>query len=486
MSFQMFAPRSRVRIWATRLTLTTTGTGVEFIFRFLRTVILSRLLAPSEFGVAVAITVVIFMSELVSDIGLDRFVLNRPPADASDALATAHALTILRGVVVAAGVLLAAPMLANLFGVPQFRSSFALAAAIPILRGLAHLGVKQAQRQYDYRLEAVSIIVAQLAALLATVAVAYLQPDHRAILVTFTVEAVVYALMTHRVARSRYVVNFSSRVAQQALSFGLPLIGNGLMLAVMSQTDRMLVGYYFGVKTLAVYSVVLNVAIVPLASLYRIVGSVVAAMFARDVGTPMFVASYFLASWTTLFIGCAAALGIVLALDVVTPLVFGPAYAVDESLRLLVSMIALVRVARWSPTLLLLSVGDTRRLAVANAVGAAGLFMALALVALRPNLWAVLLGLLAGDVLSTGAFSYVSSRHLAHERRSILKILAVSALVLATIVVGTLIFPDRSVRDRLGLAALFVPVVGFVAIEISRWWKQREASKPAQPSLAVA
>jgi O-antigen/teichoic acid export membrane protein len=71
----------RLRLWAGRIFLTAAGTRSELILRFVRTVILSRLLVPAEFGVAMAITLVIFASELVSDIGIDRFILNKPQDD---------------------------------------------------------------------------------------------------------------------------------------------------------------------------------------------------------------------------------------------------------------------------------------------------------------------------------------------------------------------------------------------------------------------
>ena len=49
-----------------------------------------------------------------------------------------------------------------------------------------------------------------------------------------------------------------------ALIFGIPLALNGVGLAVIRQLDRAFVGFWFGVETLAAYSVLLNMSVIPL------------------------------------------------------------------------------------------------------------------------------------------------------------------------------------------------------------------------------
>lgn len=88
---------SRLKLWAGRISLAAVAPLVIFAARFGRIVILSRLLAPGEFGTAVAITTVITTGELVCDVGLEKFILLKSAAAASQALAAAQALQIFRG-----------------------------------------------------------------------------------------------------------------------------------------------------------------------------------------------------------------------------------------------------------------------------------------------------------------------------------------------------------------------------------------------------
>ena len=68
--------------WTARLSLAVVAPLVGFSCRFLRTIVLSHFLAPGELGVAIAITVVIATSELISDVGLNHVVLVRSGPEA--------------------------------------------------------------------------------------------------------------------------------------------------------------------------------------------------------------------------------------------------------------------------------------------------------------------------------------------------------------------------------------------------------------------
>jgi O-antigen/teichoic acid export membrane protein len=475
---EVSAEPSRFRLWVSRLTFTTGGTGAELVLRFLRTFFLSHLLSPTEFGVTVALSVVIFTSELVTDIGLGPFVLNRSEDGDSSVLATAHSLQLLRGLVIAGSIALAGPYVAQFFSVPQYAASFSLVSVFPLIRAFGHLGVKQVQRSYDYRLEAISIGVSQIISLAATIVAGLILRDHRAILVGFICEALVFTVMTHRLSPMRFSMSIDPSLGREALTFGVPLIVSGVATAVANQADRMAVGYFFGVETLGVYGVILTVAMVPLGSVYRIVASVASAMLARDRERPdQFAASYSLVTWGFIVLGFAYAGGLALLLDIVTPLVFGPAYMVAASIHLLISTIAFTRILRWSATLLLLAAGATRKLAIANIVNGIGLMLGVGIVILRPALSSVLIGVLVGEIMSNFVFQRAALHLIPSARRLINQANLFSVFCGCFIVVGLAIIPEPILSKRLMLAAVFVPPAILALLGLLKSWKRREATR---------
>lgn len=465
----------RLRLWASRIFFTAAGTGSELILRFVRTVILAHLLVPAEFGAAMAITLVIFASELISDIGIDRFILNKPQDDGR-VLATVHTLQIARSVIVAFGIVLCASPMARLFGIPQYTSSFMLTSVVILIRGFNHLGVKQAQRDYNYRPEAISLSVSQMVTLVATAVTAFILRDHRAILVAFGIEALVYVIVTHRLAASPFSVRMDPIIGREALAYGLPLIANGIILALMSQADRMLVGYYFGVEALADYAVILNIAVVPLASVYRIVASIALAMLARDREVPRRrEVSYLLVAWGFTLVGLIYACGMSLGLDIVVPLIFGKAYTVADSLRLLVSLIVFMRVLRWAPSSLLMTLGKTKHVALANMIAGLGFVGSVVIVVFFRDMSSILAGVLIGEIASTAVFHRSVVRQVPAVYRSIERSLIGGILSAAMIAGGILLLPERSLASRLMLAVLFCAPATLITWGLLRCWKRREA-----------
>ena len=221
--------------------------GVEFFFRFVRLIILSRLLSKEEFGIAVAITVMLGVAGLVTDVSLDKFALVESETNNSDALAAAHLLSIIRGILIGVILAVGAPLIAASFGVAQSSRSFALAAAVPLVASAAHLGIKTVQRNYDYTPEALTIVFSSVISIACLVVSVHILGDHRAILVTYLGEAVAYVIASHALAPGPYRLTAHRKMLIKALLFGAPLTINGVGLALLAQFDRVLVGYWLGV-----------------------------------------------------------------------------------------------------------------------------------------------------------------------------------------------------------------------------------------------
>ena len=65
----------------TRLSLASISPLCFFLLRFLRTVLLSHLLLPNDLGAAVALMSILAGCEIITDVGLDRFVMVSRPDD---------------------------------------------------------------------------------------------------------------------------------------------------------------------------------------------------------------------------------------------------------------------------------------------------------------------------------------------------------------------------------------------------------------------
>jgi O-antigen/teichoic acid export membrane protein len=396
-------------IWAERLLVVSISPIIGFGSRFARNVILSRGLVPEEFGTAIAISVVISLVWLVTDVALDRFVIiNKSP----QSLAAAHLLSIIRGILISLVLVLFGHIMAVVFGVPQFSKSFMAAGLVPLIYGFGHFWIKQAQRDYIYVPEALAQLTANLAAIaVLSLAVAVFE-DHRAVLFGFAAETAVYVVASHVIARVPYEIRPDRATLRAAISFGLPLTLNGIGLATITQLDRMLVGSRFGVGTLGLYAVILNISVMPTSLILNSASTLAMSyLVSEEHATGVRPEKYRALVALFSMIGVIYALFVAVTLDWLTPYIFGPVFKIDENVHLLIVMIVYFRIQRaGAPTSLLLVTRQTGRLAFLNLSAGLGLVVALVLVTLRPRFEAMLFGVLIGDIISYILSLFISSR----------------------------------------------------------------------------
>ncbi|MCI0351148.1 MAG: oligosaccharide flippase family protein [Acidobacteriales bacterium] len=467
---------SRLKLWAGRISWAAVPPFILFAASFGRTVILSRLLAPGEFGIAVAITVVITTAELATDVGLEKFILLKPAAEARRALAAAHALMIFRGLLLAAAIAVLAVPAVTFFGVPQAVGSFEFAALVPLVRSFGHLGITQIQRDYEYRPEARARMASSVAGLaVAALAAATILPDHRVILVAFLVDAAVYVAVSHILAHAPMRVIPDREMLRQSLAYGLPLMLNGVGLALISQADRVVVGRFFGMDILGVYAVVLGLAMAPPSLLLQTTGGLGIAMLARSQDNPKrYLETYLWLAWFFAFLAFGYAAFIGLTLDVLVPLVFGKAYAVAIGPVILISAIVFLRILRGGPTVALLVSGATTRLTLANLMSVFGIAAAAALAQVHLVLTSVLAGVLFGDVLTMVLLQRAAVARIPNGIGSLWRCFAVAGAGVAILTMTLRLLPEPSWANR-GIVA----ISGALPAAILGWgvlsrWRLRE------------
>lgn len=239
------------------------GTGVELAIRIGVMIVLTRLLAPAEFGVVAAATVLVNLTKILAQLGIAQSVVQLP--DLTDGeIQTGFAFSVWMGALLSAAMLIGAAPLAGLFHIAGlqpviavFSSSFLLAA--PSIVPFALL-----QRRRRYRaiagIDAMSFalglgVVGVTLALLgfgvwALVAGQLAQIAIRSVLL----------LISQRHPKSLLVkVDCLRRLVTSGAGFTLGLFGNFVALNI----DNFVVGRWMGASPLGLYSRAYNFLMVP-------------------------------------------------------------------------------------------------------------------------------------------------------------------------------------------------------------------------------
>ncbi len=391
------------------------GLAIELGSLFVRTIILARLLGSREFGIASAINTLGAVIEMVSFVGLDRYLVYARDGGSRAALEAAHTLTLARGCIgFCLAVLLAWPV-AALIHEGRLGPEFALLAVAPLLRGLVHLGVFQMQRAHRFRPAATAEAVAALTGLAVSAVAAWLHPDHTAILWGLIAQAAAAALLTHAASRLvPYRFSLAAAPLRAALRFGLPLTCNGMLLAASSQLDRMVVGGWLGPSALGIYGLGTTLLMQPINLLMRFATTAwqpsLSAAWHADRHAAFGALAANLNRAAAVAGGCGACIIACLGAPAIT-LVFGASYVATDLFCALFAGIVGLRLVRGTLNLFGMAAGATADLALCNSAGLACLpLMALAL-ALRPTLEAAVAGGLAAELFALAVTHLRLRRH---------------------------------------------------------------------------
>ena len=218
------------------------GRMIDRVLQLLRNIIVARLVSPEDFGIAALFVMTIYFLEMVSNLAVDTLLVQSPHGEMPRFQQTSQLVTAVRGLGIAIILLLFAWPVARLFDIPAATWAFRLLAVVPLIRGLAHQDMSRFQRQLNFKPVLVTDVSAQLiSALLAWPLAAWLG-DYSAILYLIIIQTTARTLISHIVAERSYTWGWEPIHARQIMSFGWPLLINGILLFLIMQGDRFVIG----------------------------------------------------------------------------------------------------------------------------------------------------------------------------------------------------------------------------------------------------
>ena len=339
----------------------------EQALSFLRNMIVARILSPDDFGVAATFTLIMTTLQMISDMAFGRFIVQASDGDSPVLQNTTHSVMLARGLLTGGLLILVAPMLGILFGIPEVTWAYAWLALAPIIRGLGHSDVNRFQRELKFRSQIGISFFSQLTAFLAAVGLAFWLKSYEAILWSTIVQALAWTTASHIFAERRYRLGWSPEVFRRLWVFGWPLMINGMILFSANLGDRFLVGAAFSMSELALYSLAGAVVFVPSLLTTPISGTLFLPLLSqvKDDRQQFRRRHGFLG----IVVGILT-IGLIVPLialgSAILPLIFGAHYVPPDFLVAFLAVASGMRICRsWAMTTAI-SIGRTRSLMYAN------------------------------------------------------------------------------------------------------------------------
>jgi O-antigen/teichoic acid export membrane protein len=368
------------------------GYGLAQLLALLRNAMLAHLLVKDDFGVAVALTITLQVFEMLSDPAADKLIVQIREVDIGRLMATAHVLSVARGVLIGALLFVLAPLAASLFAIPDAAPAFMVLALVPVIRAGMSLDWRRAQRDLESRPAVLVELLPQAGALALTYPAVQWSGGYAAVIWITVGQALLQLAVTHALARDRYRLGFDRDWFRRIMVFTWPALISAMTLLAVFQGDRVIVSQFFGIEALAAYSVAFVLTMVPASLVGRAGTSLLVPVFAELDAQPALRRSRFLLSLEIAVVVAAGylALFIILGGDAVAT-VFGPNYAGLGQLTAMLATMWALRMLQLPLTSFLLAAGEPRSLTIGGAIRASALG------------FAVIVGLSGGSLLVLAA-----------------------------------------------------------------------------------
>ncbi|MDP6837402.1 MAG: oligosaccharide flippase family protein [Planctomycetota bacterium] len=335
-----------------------------------RSAIIAHLITRSDVGLGSLFIATITLFEMISNVRPDAMIIQARDGDDARLQSSAQSLEVLRGASMALVMFLCAGPIANAFGSPETTWAFRWLALVPLLAGLHHLDPKRLQRNLEYGPEVRVTVGSHLVATAAAWPLASWLGDYSAMLYVVLLRATTQCLLTHLYSSRAYRWGFDPRALKRILSFGWPLLANGLLMFGILQGDRMIIGWkqtHFTLADLGLYSMAWNLTAVAGVLVGRVVNPILLPLFARTTeGGTTLDANFGLSCQMLAIFGTASAIFFTLLGGPLMSVIYGSEYGQAGAFIAWLAAMQAVRILRQAPIQASISLADTRNPLLAN------------------------------------------------------------------------------------------------------------------------
>lgn len=358
---------------------------LDVILPAFRSFALARLLPVDEFGLALVLVALFSFVETTSDVGLPQQALRIPESDA-EARATLQTLNLARAFGLTLLVLAITPILVTLYHRADAWPAFACVAVSFTTFACFNLKIKQRSRHYAFGPEATTLVAAQIAWTVATLATGAVLENHNAASIGVLAYTVAYALVSNLAIGRPFSLGWKSDVAREAWAFSAPLLPNGLMRAFTGLADRLFVASMLGLEAIAIYGPLITLLMLPRGAVSRFLTSLAQPRF-LGTRTPEETAAI-MRRWTALLslTGAAFCLGFMALGQETIRLAFGARYAPSQALVTLTGLLAFARIVIFLPVPQAIAAGITSFLTITSTIQAVSMVLAVLALKVSPSL----------------------------------------------------------------------------------------------------
>ena len=243
-------------LFATGLTF-----GAQGVIKIASSVILTRILRPEAYGIVTILTSILFVVEMIGDLGLNLFVIRDPNGETPRYLNTAWTLRLARATLNMLVVMFGATTIANIYGAPELASPLRVLALGFLISALSSMSFPLAIRRKRARLIVYSELAAQFLSTVFSITYCYYSRDFWGLIFGYILNGLITTILSYSFFKNlRPALLIDRMAAKEVLRFTKYSTPSSLLTLALSQFDKIVFVKLFDLRLLGLYGLGSNMA----------------------------------------------------------------------------------------------------------------------------------------------------------------------------------------------------------------------------------
>jgi len=234
--------------------------GVTSAIKLVSSLVLTRLLSPSAYGVFGILISLVFITEMMSDLATTALLIRHPRGGETRFIHTLWTVRLIRSTLNFGLLFVAAPVLAHLYETPVLTPALRIFSVQFLLSGLQTLSFSLAQRDRKARINNYAELIAGSLSTVFTIAMAMIFKNYLALIFGSLMNRALLMIGSFFFYRNVGVrIAFDRQAITEQFKFARFALPSSLLTIVLSQYDKLLIVKLFSLAVLGVYTIAGNI-----------------------------------------------------------------------------------------------------------------------------------------------------------------------------------------------------------------------------------
>lgn len=239
----------------------------------IRTLVIARILSPSQFGVFGIATLMLSLIETLTETGIN-VVLIQKKEKIDEYINTAWIISILRGALIFLVIFISAEFVSAFFKSEESRNLLFLISFVPLIRGFMNPAVAKFQKELNFKKEffyRISIVVVETA---ISIVLVLLTRDPISLVWALIGGAIFEVFISFLIVKPRPQFNFDNNIFKDIISHSKWITSSGIFSYLFANGDNIVVGRTLGTSSLGIYDMAYTIALLPTTELAEVIAKV--------------------------------------------------------------------------------------------------------------------------------------------------------------------------------------------------------------------